>query len=264
MQDSRLIFDLTPGDFSRPVLENSHKGPVPLYLWSPRAGPCNQLLPRLVKLADEAAGRVPLALRNTDEQGRFARDLGIHSIPTVLIHTGRTVAETVHGAWPEAGFRRIVEKHAGSRRSALYLTALKARRAGEDDVALELLGKAGLNGGDWRACLDRLKLLRRHERLSDALTDIKVQRQRPVPSMETAELLTHLEISAMAGNAPDPETLLSGNPDTVERQELLFQIAAIQIVNDGLRGSRDMLGCLLDDQARASFRARTQRTLDVI
>lgn len=41
----------TPANFPRLLLENSARGPVPVYYWSPQAGPCLMLLPRLTQLA---------------------------------------------------------------------------------------------------------------------------------------------------------------------------------------------------------------------
>ena len=67
------ITDCTRENFSQRVLANSAKGPVLVNYWSPRAGPCLMLLPRLVKLAGEFSGRFLLVLVNTDELGPLAR-----------------------------------------------------------------------------------------------------------------------------------------------------------------------------------------------
>lgn len=52
------IFEANPSNFKTLVLENSEKGPVMVYYWSPRAGPCMKLMPRLIRLADEAFASV--------------------------------------------------------------------------------------------------------------------------------------------------------------------------------------------------------------
>jgi len=62
------------------VLENSERGPVLVYYWSPRAGPCMMLMPRLLKLAGEIGGRFLLVLLNTDEFGQLSRSQGVVSI----------------------------------------------------------------------------------------------------------------------------------------------------------------------------------------
>ena len=47
------VFDATAENFNRLALENSHKGPVLVHFWTPKAGPGFILMPRLVKLAAE-------------------------------------------------------------------------------------------------------------------------------------------------------------------------------------------------------------------
>lgn len=83
MADSPYVFDATTENFPTLVLENSDKGPVLVNYWSPRAGPCLMLMPRLVRLATEFGGRFLLVMLNTDEFGRLAREHGVNSLPTM-------------------------------------------------------------------------------------------------------------------------------------------------------------------------------------
>ena len=72
MANTPHVFDATAELFPRLVLENSEKGPVLVNYWSPRAGPCMMLMPRLVRLAGEFGGRFLLVMLNTDELGPLA------------------------------------------------------------------------------------------------------------------------------------------------------------------------------------------------
>ncbi|GAB4507129.1 MAG: hypothetical protein Tsb0026_01400 [Sulfuricaulis sp.] len=58
MVNSPYVFDVTADNFHKLVLENSDKGPVLVNYWSPRAGPCMMLMPRLIRLATEFGGRL--------------------------------------------------------------------------------------------------------------------------------------------------------------------------------------------------------------
>lgn len=71
---SRFVFDVTADNFRTLVLQNSDRGPVLVNYWSPRAGPCFVLMPRLVRLCTEYNGRFLLAMLNTDELGPLARE----------------------------------------------------------------------------------------------------------------------------------------------------------------------------------------------
>ena len=65
MSLSPYVFDASAENFNRLVLENSHKGPVLVHFWTPKAGPCFILMPRLVKLAAQYSGKFPLAIIHT-------------------------------------------------------------------------------------------------------------------------------------------------------------------------------------------------------
>ena len=82
MPNSAYVFDTNADNFPRLVLENSAKGPVLVNYWSPKAGPCMMLMPRLVRLAGEFGGRFLLVMLNTDELGQLARSHGVVSLPT--------------------------------------------------------------------------------------------------------------------------------------------------------------------------------------
>src|SRR4030066_136451 len=107
MANSPYVFDANADNFARLVLENSAKGPVLVNYWSPRAGPCMMLMPRLVRLAAEFGGRFLLVMLNTDELGRLAREHGVNSLPTVKVYRHGNVVDTLHGAGSEAELRGV-------------------------------------------------------------------------------------------------------------------------------------------------------------
>lgn len=74
MESSPYIVEARPENFQPSVPGNSREGPVVVFYWSPNAGACIQLVPRLVKLADEFGGRFLLALLDTDEHKTFANE----------------------------------------------------------------------------------------------------------------------------------------------------------------------------------------------
>ena len=68
------VFDASRENFDGLVLGNSARGLVLVHFWSPKAGPCMVLMPRLVKLATEYGGKFLLVMLNTDELGALARE----------------------------------------------------------------------------------------------------------------------------------------------------------------------------------------------
>jgi putative thioredoxin len=73
MTNSPYIVVTTPTRFNSLVLENSERGPVMFYYWSPRAGPCMKLMPRLIRLADEYTGAMEQLLEIV-RRDRTSRD----------------------------------------------------------------------------------------------------------------------------------------------------------------------------------------------
>src|SRR4030067_109530 len=122
MATSPYVFDATAENFHALVLENSDKGPVLVNYWSPRAGPCLMLMPRLIRLATEFGGRFLLVMLHTDELGRLARDHGVTSLPTVKLFRRGEAIDTLHGAESETVLREFssqqVSREAGRKYAA--------------------------------------------------------------------------------------------------------------------------------------------------
>lgn len=76
MINSPYIVDATPTSFNALVLENSERGQVKGYYWSPRAGPCMKLMPSLIRLADECTGAMEQLLEIIRHDRTFRDDAG--------------------------------------------------------------------------------------------------------------------------------------------------------------------------------------------
>lgn len=83
--------------------------PVAVDFWADWCGPCKMLGPTVEQLAERFDGRVRVGKVNVDQEGELARQLGVMSIPTVIVfRNGREVARKV-GVMPMAVYEELLQ-----------------------------------------------------------------------------------------------------------------------------------------------------------
>ena len=238
MAEPAYVFDVTADNFRTLVLANSDKGPVVVNFWSPRAGPCLMLMPRLLKLAEEFRGRFLLVRLNTDTFARLARDQGVTSIPTTKVFRHGAVVDTLHGAESEASLRAFLRKHLGGPTGELRTAALRAFESGDAERAASLAAQAALaEPDDPRIPLDVAKLLMLQGRYAQAeallaALPTTLREQEPVRN-----LLTHASLLNAAREAPAPEALeqaIAARPDDLEAR---YRLGAARLMQDDYEGA---------------------------
>lgn len=101
--------ELTDANFVKTVKES--QVPVLVDFWAPWCGPCRLVEPAVNELAVEYAGKLQVAKLNTDEHPSIAAQLGIRSIPTLLVFKNGQVVESIIGALPKDKLKRKVTEH---------------------------------------------------------------------------------------------------------------------------------------------------------
>jgi putative thioredoxin len=209
------VFDANASNFEPLIRGNSMKGLVLAHFWSPKAGPCLVLMPRLVRLAAEHGGRFLLVMVNTDELGRQARDLGVTSVPTVKFFLHGQAVHTIHGAEPDSTFREAIARFLAGDADRARMAALALHQAGRTDEAIEALARLAVDDpADLATALDLAKLLTLAGRADQALTLLTSLPAEARRQESIAPLLAHLELLHAANHGPeDPEPLLNADPD---------------------------------------------------
>ncbi len=226
-----FVFDIVPDSFNAMVLENSAKGPVLLFHWSENAGPCMKLLPRLVRLADQFAGRFLLTLLDTDRFKSFSNHKGVLSIPTVQIYFQGNLVETIHGAYSEKHFHAVIERAVAGKGSP---------RARQETIS----GLSASEHAGYRMKLDRAK---QYVQNGDVLKAAAILDQLPPRAMQDPEIelvYTHLELLRMAQLAPPMETLERRCAERPGNARIQFQIAARHLVEDNFEPALGILNAL--------------------
>lgn len=103
------VKQISDSDFDSAVL----KSPTPVLIdfWAPWCGPCRIVGPVVDELSSEYQGKVSMVKINVDENPMVAQQLGVSSIPTLMIFKGGQLADRVLGALPKAELKKFIERN---------------------------------------------------------------------------------------------------------------------------------------------------------
>ncbi len=241
------VLEVTADDFQERVLANSRRGPVLVNFWSRRAGPCLRLYPILDRLSRAFGGGFLLANLDTDRHGRFARRLGITSVPTLKLYRNEEVVETVHGFESEDSLRRRLSRHAATPADMALRLALDTLRQGRREAALQQLAEAAVaHPEDLRIPLTLAKLLVQEGELDQAQRLLATMPEPLRAAPEAQDLAAHVDflLSAQAaGSSAQPA-------DPSERR---FLEAARKLVEeDDLEGAARILADIVETEPQWS------------
>lgn len=79
--------------------------------WADWCAPCRMLAPTFERLAEKYGNEVDFAKVNVDELPEIAGELGIRSIPTLILFRDGQVIEQVVGTRSFQDFAAILERH---------------------------------------------------------------------------------------------------------------------------------------------------------
>ncbi|MGA9165122.1 MAG: tetratricopeptide repeat protein [Thiobacillus sp.] len=259
MSLSPYVFDASADNFNRLVLENSHKGPVLVHFWTPKAGPCFILMPRLVKLAAEYGGKFLLVMLNTDDLPELARRFSVNSVPTVKFFWRGEVAHTIHGADPDSSFRAVLDRFIAGDANRAHALGVAAWQSGQSDQARMLLANAAMaEPGNLAIPRDLAKLLWSQGEGEQALKLLDSLPPEARADALIAPLHAHLRLAETARAAlplAELEARITGNPADLDAR---YQRAALLLAADDFDGA--MAELLWIARTDRSFRHDIGRT----
>lgn len=91
-----FVSDIGDEQFEEKVL--NHEGVVLVDFWAPWCGPCKTIAPFIERIAQEFQGDVTVVKVNVDDHQTYAGQLGVKSIPTLIVFRKGEIFAELRGA----------------------------------------------------------------------------------------------------------------------------------------------------------------------
>ena len=222
------VVDIDENNAQQYLIDESFNRPVVVDFWADWCAPCKQLMPLLEKLADEYAGAFLLAKINADEQQGISGQLGVRSLPTVMVFKDGQPVDGFAGAQPETAVRELLQKHLPSPWDAKVAEATELLDQGDTAGAVGLLRSA------WEESNKLLEItlayagaLLEANRLDDSEAVLNEVRLVDRDALHE-QLMAQIELKRVAGKSPEiaalEAELLADEADHAVRVKLAVQL----------------------------------------
>lgn len=232
MNAANHIVDIDESNAQTLLIEESLKRPVVVDFWADWCGPCKQLMPILEKLAAEYQGAFLLAKVNADEQQMLAQQLGVRSLPTVMVIKDGQPIDGFSGAQPESAVREMLDKYVPSPQADSLAEAEQLLAEGDVPGALALYRGAWEDSGQkpefTLAYAGALVTANRLDEAEALLKEIKLVDQ----DARYEQLMAQIELQRQAARSPEIEALEADLAQDEHNHEVRIKLA-VQLSSHG-------------------------------
>lgn len=238
MNATAHIVEIDESNAQQLLIEESMTRPVIVDFWADWCGPCKQLMPILEKLAEEYQGAFLLAKVNADEQQMLAQQLGVRSLPTVMVIKDGQPIDGFSGAQPESAVREMLDKHLPPPQAGALAEAEQLLADGDIPGALALYRSAWEESGQkLEMTLAYAAALVSANRLDEAETVLQGIRLADQDA-QYEQLMAQIELGREAARSPEVEALeaaLAASPDDhATRVKLAVQLSQVSQYREAL------------------------------
>ena len=203
------VVDIDQNNAQQDLIDESFNRPVVVDFWADWCAPCKQLMPLLEKLADEYAGAFLLAKINADEQQGISQQLGVRSLPTVMVFKDGQPVDGFAGAQPETAVREMLQKHLPSPWDAKIAEATELLDQGDTSGAIALLRASWEESNKLLditlAYAGALVEANRLDEAEEVLNEVRLVDRDALHE----QLMAQIELKREAGKSPEIEALES-------------------------------------------------------
>jgi len=261
---NEYIVDVTAENAQQVLIDESMKRPVVVDFWADWCEPCKQLMPVLEKLANEYAGQFLLAKVNADSEQMLAGQLGVRSLPTVMVLKEGQPVDGFAGLQSEQQVREMLDKYLPKPWEQKLEQAQALVAEDKLDEALPLLREAYTESGEKPAFAKQLAAvlleMNRVQEAETVLGKILLADQ----DSDYQQLMAQLELKQQAADSPEIQALqqaLAQNPDD---NKAAMELAVQYSQNHRQQEALDLLLNILRSDLGYADGAARQAYLDMV
>lgn len=135
---TETVIDVTAETFQTQVMETSAQKLVLLDFWAPWCQPCKQLVPTLVKIANEYEGKFVLAKVDIDQNKELAEHFQVRSVPTVKFILNGQIVDEFSGVLSEAEIKGKLSNYIERESDSQYQQAMEKLQQGDDSAIVQM------------------------------------------------------------------------------------------------------------------------------
>ncbi|WP_444931899.1 thioredoxin [Microbulbifer sp. SSSA002] len=222
---SEFIVDVTAENAQQMLIEESMQRPVVVDFWADWCEPCKQLMPVLEKLANEYNGQFLLAKVNADTEQMLAGQLGVRSLPTVMVLKEGQPVDGFAGVQPESQIREMLDKYLPKPWDIKLQQAQALIGEGKVAESLPLLRQAYSESSERIDIAKQLAAIlldqNRAQEAETVLSKILLADQ----DAEYQQLMAQLELKQQAAETPEIQALQKALQENPADSDAAYQLA---------------------------------------
>ncbi len=225
------VIDVTAETFQAQVMESSMKKLVLLDFWATWCQPCKQLIPVLMKLANESNGDFLLAKVDIDQNKELAEHFQVRSVPTVKFIRNGQIVDEFSGLLSESEIKGKLSNHIQRESDELYQQAMEALQQG-DNSAIAKMQEICLNDTDnQKISIHFASILAQTQQFEQAKLFIAALPKILQDKDEIKSITAQIEIAESAKDLPDTASIMKAiekDPNDLKARHQFSQQLVLQ------------------------------------
>ncbi len=225
------VVDVTAETFQTQVMESSMQKLVLLDFWATWCQPCKQLIPVLMKLANESNGEFLLAKVDIDQNKELAEHFQVRSVPTVKFIRNGQIVDEFSGMLSESEIKGKLSNHIKRESDELYQQAMEALQQG-DNSAIAKMQEICLNDTDnQKITIHFASILAQTQQFEQAKLFINALPEILQNKDEIKSITAQIEIAESAKDLPDAISIMKAiekDPNDLKARHQFSQQLVLQ------------------------------------